>query len=127
MKSEISEISSLPAQLDPVLAIAVFDAAGCPGQSWTTLDNPSMNWVQTAFQSLSLQVPLANLVRGDRDQVQTIYVQAARRSIVLMRQELGYVGFLLTIRDRAALESFQAWISAVEIAQLVQHPKFQRF
>jgi hypothetical protein len=120
-------IFCLTDELDRVLAIAVFDTAGYPGQSWTTLDNPSMNWVQTAFQSLSLQRPLANLVQGKSDPLQTIYVQAAQRSIVVMPCNQGFMGFLLRGCDRAALEIFQAWISSVEIDQLIQNPKFQRF
>ncbi|MDX2099332.1 MAG: hypothetical protein SFW36_16260 [Leptolyngbyaceae cyanobacterium bins.59] len=78
---------------DYVIGLATFDLNGLPKQHFVTSSDNDGAWIQVIFQTLCLKSLLACSLKLEG--LTHITIQGSQNDILIVKQELRYVGLLL--------------------------------
>ena len=120
-RSLLSSNSFQSPTIDAVFGIAIFDLNGLPTSYFKTEEMPSMNWIQTAFQTLGLRLLFASITP---DVFYYAVVQGVNCCVLIVQQKQDYVAFLLPFTQGVSIEWIK-WAQTADYARLSQVKRFQ--
>ncbi len=108
--------------IEHILGAAIFDLSGLPKEYFTTVDENSMNWVQTIFQALGLRSLLTAFLQLEGFHYAA--VQGEGHCAIVVKQKNLYVALLLRQDNEEISEQLVKWVQTFQPEVLRNHPRF---
>lgn len=127
IKPELNSPAETSLEIVDILGIALFDLSGLPRDYFLTEENLAADWVQIAFQALGLRSLLSSSL--DLDDFHQVTIKLEDTTIIVVRRPQDYIALQfksqLLSHHQMNEEQVIAFIEALELDQLRQHPHFR--
>lgn len=127
IKPALNSPAETSLEITDILGVALFDLSGLPRDYFVTEENSTTHWVQIVFQALGLRSLLSSSLELEDFHQVTIKLEATTAIVVRRQQDyiaLQFKGQMMT-RNQMDEKQFIAFIEALDLDQLRQHPHFR--